>query len=387
MRVLLLHNLYQIPGGEDVVVEAEKVLLEDNGNPVFLLQADNDAIVSPLSQAMTAANAIYSHSSKKRLRAEIAKFQPDIVHIHNFFPLWSPSVYDACLEAGVPVVQTLHNYRLFCANSYFFRDGKVCEDCFGKLVPWPAVVHACYRGSRVGTAVVGTMQTFHRARRTWHQRVNAYIALTDFARDKFIEGGLPAEKITVKPNFLDPDPGMGKGRGNYALFVGRLSPEKGLDTLLAAWERLGDRIELIIIGDGPMADRVAEAATKLQGVQWLGRQPKDQVLAFMKDAGMLMFPSLWYEGFPLVIVEAFAVGLPVLASHLGSVSSLVESGRTGLHFRPGDPDDLVDKVEWALAQPEQLAKMRQQARAEFESHYTARQNYKQLMKIYETALS
>ncbi|NER33263.1 MAG: glycosyltransferase family 4 protein [Oscillatoria sp. SIO1A7] len=387
MRVLQLHNLYKIAGGEDVVVEAERDLLEANGHDVALLQEDNDRITDTLSQAIAAVGAIYSPSAKKQVRAEIARFRPDIVHVHNFFPLWSPAVYDACREAGVPVVQTLHNYRLFCAGAFFFRDGKPCEDCMGKFFPWPGVVHGCYRDSRLGTAAVAAMQSLHRARGTWQERVDRYIALTEFAREKFIEGGLPAKKILVKPNFLSPDTGVGEGRGQYALFVGRLSPEKGLSTLLAAWEKLGDRLGLKIVGDGPMQEEVAAAASKLPRVECLGRQPKERVRELMKNAKILVFCSVWYEGFPMVLLEAYAVGLPVVASNLGSLSSLVDPDRTGLHFRPGDPDDLAAKVEWALAHPEDLARMRPEVRAEFEAKYTAAQNYRQLMEIYELACS
>jgi len=382
-RVLLLHNRYQIAGGEDVVVQTEKALLEANDHPVALLETNNDDIASPLEKAKAATNAIYSYSSKQWVRAEIASFLPDVVHVHNFFPLLSPSVYYACREAGVPVVQTLHNYRLLCPDVYFFREGKVCEDCLGKFFPWPAIVHGCYHGSRAGTAVVATMLSTHRALQTWTKMVDVYIALTEFARQKFIQGGLPANKIVVKPNFIHPDPREGEGQGRYALFVGRLSPEKGLETLLKAWEKIGERMPLKIVGEGSLANVVAEASQKLLGVEWLGKQPKEQVLALMKEAQVLVFPSMWYEGFPLVIVEAYAVGLPVIASDLGSPSLLIDQGRTGLHFRPGDSEDLVAKVEWALTHSTELAQMRREARAEFEAKYTAQQNYQMLMDIYE----
>lgn len=384
MRVLLLHNLYQIAGGEDVVVQAEKALLEANGHQVALLEADNDAIASPINQVITAANAIYSPSSKQKVRAEIAKFKPDLVHIHNFFPLLSPAVYDACQDAGVPVVQTLHNYRLLCLNAFLFRDGHPCEDCLGKFIPSPGVVHACYRGSRVGSSVVAAMLSVHRARGTWAKKVNAYIALTEFAREKFIQGGLPEKKLYTKPNFVT-DPGLGEGRGNYALFVGRLSPEKGLDTLLTAWERQSPPIPLKIVGDGPLATQVQKAAERLKNVEWLGRQPKEQVLALMKDAQFLLVPSQWYEGCLMVVLEAYAVGLPVIASELGSLYSLVTPGSTGLLFRPGDPEDLAAKVEWAISHPKALASMRLNARAEFEAKYTAAQNYQKLIEIYHLA--
>ncbi|NMG11028.1 glycosyltransferase [Brasilonema sp. UFV-L1] len=387
MRILILHNRYQIGGGEDVTMQTEKALLEANGHSVALLEVDNDNITSPLEKVKAAVNAIYSLSSKQLVLAEIAKFQPDVVHIHNFFPLLSPSVHYACQEAGVPVVQTLQNYRLFCLNSYFFREGKVCEDCFGKFFAWSGVVHGCYRGSKTGSVVVGAMQSVHRIIQTWDKVVDVYITVTEFARHKYIQGNLPASKLVVKPNFLYPDPKQGKGQGNYALFVGRLSPEKGLKTLFLAWEKLAGKIPLKIVGEGPLSDEVASTAQRLTDVEWLGKQPKTRVLDLMKDAQVLIFPSLWYEGFPLVIVEAYAVGLPVIASNLGSQSSLIEHGRTGLHFRPGDPEDLVAQVEWVLTHPIALAQMRQETRAEFEAKYTAEINYQMLMDIYKRVVN
>jgi glycosyltransferase involved in cell wall biosynthesis len=386
VRILLLHNLYKIPGGEDVVVQAEKALLENHGHEVVLLQADNDNITNLFSKTMTAISTVYSFSGKKQVQAEIAKFQPDVVHVHNFFPLWSPAVYDACRDARVPVLQTLHNYRFFCAGAFFFRDGTVCEDCLGKFFPWPGVVHRCYRGSRVGSTVLATMQSVHRARGTWNERVNLYIALTEFARNKFIEAGLPGDKIVLKPNFLFSDPGSQEMNGDYALFVGRLSPEKGISTLLAAWQILGEQIPLKIVGDGPLADEVATAGSEIPGVEWLGRQPQEQVQKLMQNAKILVFPSVWYETFGMVVIEAYAVGLPVIASNLGSLSSLIDSGRTGFHFRPGDSDDLAAKVEWAVTHPEKLAQMRREVRREFEANYTAEANYRRLMEIYELAL-
>lgn len=386
MKVLLLHNRYQIRGGEKAVLESEKTLLQDRGHSVALLETTNDEIQGLVATAKAAVNTIYCYSSKQRVRAEIDRFKPHVVHVHNFFPRLSPAVYDACLEAGVPVVQTLHNYRLLCPKASFFRSGKVCEDCLGKLVPWPGVLHGCYRDSRLGTGVVAAMLTVHRLRNTWTEGVNRYIALTEFAKQKFIEGGLPADKIAVKPNFVYPDPNVGEGGGDYALFVGRLSPEKGLDTLLNAWTMLEERIPLKILGEGPMADAVAAATEKLEAVECLGRQPNEQVLALMKRALILIFPSVWYEGFPVTIAEAYAVGLPVVASQLGGMSSIIDPGRTGLLFQPGDPEDLARKVQWAVRHPEELSKMRREARAEYETKYASEENYQQLMEIYNLAL-
>jgi glycosyltransferase involved in cell wall biosynthesis len=230
------------------------------------------------------------------------------------------------------------------------------------------------------------MLAIHRALGTWARMVDVYIALTEFARRKFIEGGLPAERIMVKPNFVTPDPGVGSGRGGYALFVGRLAQEKGLDTLLGAWRRLGGTAPLKIVGDGPLASAVAADVRGLAEVQWVGRQAPDQVRALMKEALVLIFPSRWYEGFPMVIVEAFAIGLPVVASRLGSMSSLIEHGRTGLHFRPGDEEDLAAQVAWAFAHPAEVEAMRGQTRREFEARYTADHNYEALMEIYQAAI-
>jgi glycosyltransferase involved in cell wall biosynthesis len=368
-----------------VVAQSEKTLLEDNGHSVAWLEVTNDDITGLWSQVKTAANTIYSYSSKQRVSEVIASFKPDIVHVHNFFPLLSPAVYDACYEAGVPVVQTLHNYRLLCANAEFFRDGRVCEDCLGKVVPLPGVLHSCYRGNRAASAAVTAMLTVHRIRGTWRDRVNLYITLTEFARQKFIEGGLPVSKIVVKPNFLHPDPGFGTGAGGYALFVGRLSKEKGLDTLITAWKHLGSKIPLKIVGDGPLTLQIAEAAQEMSEVELLGRLSKNEVLALMKEALVLIFPSLWYEGFPMTIVEAYSVGLPVIASQIGSLSSLIVPYRTGIHFRPGDADDLAAQVEWALAHPAELTRMRREAHGEFQAKYTAEANYQQLMEIYQEA--
>jgi glycosyltransferase involved in cell wall biosynthesis len=231
------------------------------------------------------------------------------------------------------------------------------------------------------------MLTTHRGLRTWTEQVDTYIATTEFARDKFIQGGLPAEKLIVKPNFLYPAPDPGEVQGNYALFVGRLSPEKGVGTLLAAWKRLKERIPLKIVGDGPLAGEVADATKDLEEAEWLGRRPRERVLALMKEASVLVFPSTCYENFPVTILEAYAVGLPVIASNLGGMSSLVDQGRTGLRFRPGDPEDLAAKVEWAAVHPGERASMRSEARAEFEARYTAERNYTMLKEIYETAAS
>lgn len=384
-RVLFLHNHYQQPGGEDQVFTAESDLLEVHGHRVLRYTMHNNQVVKKSSLGLSKAT-VWNSKVYRDLRALIRSERPQVAHFHNTFPLISPAAYYAARTEGVPVVQTLHNYRLLCPNALFFREGKVCEDCLDKTFSWPGIVHACYRESRPASGVVAAMQYVHWTMGTWIKTVDAYIALTEFARKKFIEGGLPADKIMVKPNFVNPDPGAGDGEDGYFLFVGRLSQEKGMDTLLAAWEHLGEQASLKIVGDGPLAPEVAKAAKRVHGLEWVGRQPRDQVLTMMKNARALIFPSVWYEGFPMVIVEAYAVGLPVISSNLGSMSSLVDHGRTGLRFRPGDPQDLATQAKWALAHSTELDRMRREARAEFEDNYTAERNYRLLMKTYQTVV-
>jgi glycosyltransferase involved in cell wall biosynthesis len=383
VKILLVHNKYQQPGGEDQVFTAEGNLLEDHGHEVLRYSVHNDQIAG-MNPASLAEATVWSRSSYRELKALVRREQPDMAHFHNTFPLISPAGYYAAKAGNVPVVQTLHNYRLICPNALFFRDGHVCEDCLGKTPPWPGVLHACYRGSRHASGAVAAMLTTHRLLRTWTRKVDVYIALTEFARGKFVQGGLPAEKILVKPN-VHPDPGQHEVVGTNALFVGRLSVEKGIDVLLKAWERVGDRMKLTIVGEGPLADVVATRARRLENVEWLGRRPKEQVLELMKRARVLVFPSVWYEGFPMTIVEAFGVGLPIVASNLGSLATLVDPGRTGLLFRPNDPGDLAAKVRWALDHPNELDSMRRGARKEFEARYTAEQNYEHLLSVYKVA--
>jgi Glycosyltransferase len=386
MRILSIHNRYLIRGGEDQSRELEEKLLQEQGNQVDIYEENNNR-VAEIGKVRVAIRTVWSTESYQIVRQKLTENSYNIVHVQNFFPLISPSVYYAANKQGVPIIQTLRNYRLLCANSYFFRDQKVCEDCLGKIIPWPGVVHGCYRDSKLGSLVVVTMQTLHRAISTWKKMVNLYITLTDFTRQKFIQAGLPADKIVVKPNFVYPDPGMGEGNGNYAIFIGRLSPEKGLDTLLAAWQLLGGKIPLKIIGDGPLSNQVREAVTKLPYVKWLGRLPIQEVYTLIGEAKFLIFPSQWYETFGRVAIEAFAKGTPVIASNLGNMSSMIESGRTGFHFSPGDPNDLAALVEYALTHPEKLRKMRFEARSEFEAKYTAQQNYHKLMDIYKLAIA
>ena len=385
MKVLLIHNYYQQAGGEDGVFLEEADLLEAHGHEVTRYQLHNDQIAT-MKRAVLVEKTIWNRSAYRDLEHLIGRTRPDVTHFHNTFPLVSPAGYYAAKAAGLPVIQTLHNYRLLCPNALFYRNGGPCEDCLGKTVTWPGVIHGCYRGSSAASAVVTAMLSAHRAAGTWTRAVDKYVVLTEFARRKFVDGGLPTGKVVVKPNFVRTDPGVGAGRGGYALFVGRLSPEKGVNTLLEAWSRFGKSIPLKVAGDGPLEGRVAAAAKKVTGLEYLGHKRVEEVRMLMKGAKMLVFPSEWYETFGRVAAEAFAAGTPVVASDIGAVAEIVDDGRTGLRFRPGDARHLAAQVERMLSYPREYARMRREARAEYESEYTAERNYEMLMSIYESAL-
>ncbi|MBD2494031.1 glycosyltransferase family 4 protein [Nostoc sp. FACHB-280] len=388
MKLLILHNRYRLTGGEDKVVQIEKNLLEANGHDVILLEENNLNIVNVWDTLAAAGGAIYSLPSKQLVQAEIIRFSPDIVHVHNFFPLLSPAVYDACYAAGVPVIQTLHNYRLACPKAMPFRDGKICEDCIGRLIPWSSVVHSCYRNSHLQSSVVAAMTTWHKLTGTWHKKVNAYIVLTQFQKEKMIQAGLPADKIYIKPNFVFQPNKLDSHiqRDNYLLFVGRLSEEKGVSVLIDAYIKNHISTPLKIVGDGPLRQvlqKKVQTAGYANLVEFLGYQDKLVVMKLMQRAKFLVFPSIWYEGFPLTIIEAFASSLPVLASKLGSLAEIVEDHLTGLHFEAGNLQDLADKINWAITHPESMNIFGETAYSIYESKYTSEVNYQQLMSIYK----
>ncbi|MBP8972683.1 MAG: glycosyltransferase family 4 protein [Anaerolineae bacterium] len=387
MKTLLIHNAYQHPGGEDAVFEREAALLREHGHTVVTYTRSNAEVrdFSPAAKALLPLRMVWARDAVRDLRALIAAEKPDVAHFHNTHFMISPAAYIACREAGVPVVQTLHNYRLSCPAATFTRDGRICEDCLGKGIAWPGVVHACYHNSRGLTGAVAATLAFHRLRRTWSQAVDAYIALTEFGRQKFVQAGLPAHKITVKPNFVSPDPGWREPRGNYAIYMGRLSPEKGCRELLHAWQSLGG-ISLKVVGAGPLRDELVGYAgrhrlAQVEFVDWL---PREAVLNLLGHARAMIFPSTWYEGLPMSIIEAFACGVPVIASRTGVMAEIVTDGVTGLHFAPGDAADLAAKVRWAWDHPAEMAEMGRAARREYEQKYTAERNYAQLLRIYES---
>lgn len=387
-KVLLCHNFYQNRakqlGGEDVVFFAERDLLRQHGHEVIEFTENNERI-NGMNRLKLVGTTIWSRDAHRTLGDLVRQTGADIVHFHNTFPLLSPAVYSACKQAGAAVVQTLHNYRLMCPNGLLFRDGAPCEDCVGRTPPLPGVIHGCYGGSRAQTAVIAAMLTTHRLRGTWREDVDVYIALTEFSRQKLIDGGLPAAKIAVKPNFLDPAPECGPAGGDFFLFAGRLSPDKGVGTLLDAWSEQHPPAPLRIAGGGQMLVDVGQAASASTMVEQLGPLDRPDLIEQMRQARMLIFPSQVYENFPVTLAEAFACGLPVIASRVGAMAEIVDDGRTGLHFNPGDPDDLRQKVRWAWEHPDEIDRMAAEARREYETKYTGEENYQQLIAIYDRA--
>lgn len=385
MNVLVVHNRYRERGGEDRVVELETRLLERHGHRVIPYIVDNRDIGRAMAVALPLLT-IWNQATVGAVRRIIVSERVDVVHVHNTLPLVSPAVYYAAPAEGVPVIQTLHNYRLFCPSAQCVRNGRPCTECLGATLASPAIRHACYRGSRVATGAVAAMLVAHRAAGTWRTAVHTYIAPTEFARRLFVAAGLPAGRIVVKPHFVDPDPGAGGHCGGYALYVGRLSKEKGVETLLDAWLRTPALMPLRIVGDGPLATQVADAATRLPAITWMGARPPAEVRALMRDAQCLVFPSVTFETFGQVIAEAFAAGTPVVTSDGGAARELVEHGRSGLLFRNGDPLSLAAQVA-ALSVHQNIDDMRAAARTQYEMKFTAAANYRQLFGIYADAIA
>jgi glycosyltransferase involved in cell wall biosynthesis len=382
LKVLSVYNRYLNRGGEDEVFEAEAALLEQHGSDVTLVEEQVTAPISLRQKMALSLNATWSPAWYGRFRSLLESRRPDIVHVHNLVPNFSPSVLYACRHANVPVVHTLHNYRLLCPASTLFRNGRPCEECIDHSL-WRGVRYGCYQGSRAGTAAVATMLALHRLLGTWRDMIDCYLVPSEFARQKFIRGGLPAEKILVKPNFVYPDPGAGSG-SEYALFAGRLSAEKGVPTLLAAWKHL--TFPLVVVGDGPLASLVETTQQAASAITYRGRLPRDQTLAALKQARFLVVPGELYESFGLIIVEAFACGVPVICSRLGAMQEIVDNGRTGIHFDAGNAGDLAAKVAWAWDHPDEMREMGQNARFDYEAKYTAERNYQLLNDIYQRVL-
>lgn len=379
--VLVIHNRYQQAGGEDAVVRAEVALLRRHGHRVAEYGRDNAEIdlFGMMRRASLLATTTWNQSTYRELRHAIRAQRPDVVHCHNLLPLISPAVYYACQAEGVPVVQSLHNFRLSCPAGTFFRHGAACDDCGGKL--GESVLRGCYRSSRVQTAAVAVMLGMHRALSTWERMVEAYSAPSRFCADRLASSGISREKVMVRPNFLPSDPGMRTSGADFALFAGRLCEEKGVRQLIRAWRRLR-AIPLVIVGDGPLREEAEKSAPA--NVSFTGALSPEQTLVRIKSARFLVFPSIGYETFGMVALEAAACGVATLGARLGAIPELVDDGQTGRLFDPHNADDLVDKVEWAWSHPVQTNEMGAAARRRYLNQYTAEHGYESLMQLYES---
>lgn len=383
MKILQVHNYYQLPGGEDIVVSNEKKLLESFGHTVIQYTRHNSEIENySLREKFSLFKSTYwSKKSFSEISAIIKKEEPDICHVHNYLPLISPSVFYACKENNIPVVQTLHNYRMLCANAYLFRNGSVCEECLGKSL-CHSVKYGCYRNSRIQTYVVASSMEKHKQRGTFDNFVDAYICLTEFQRNKMIEGGISELLLQVKSNFIHDDPGFENNSENFLISAGRLDIQKGTDILIKSIDRLENDIKIMVAGSGPSEEQVKTHPK----INYAGQLSHNELIQNLKKSYALIFPSVCFEGMPLTIMEAFACGKPVIASRLGAMEELITEGYNGLLFEPGNPEELAQKINRAAKHPEEIKRMGENARKEFEEKYTADMNYKLLIDIYQKVI-
>lgn len=379
MKVLVVHNAYQQRGGEDAVVDDECRLLTEQGHEVRRYARHNDELAT-LPRWHAAAEAIWSARSRADVAALIAQERPDVLHIHNTHTRISPAVIWAAAPSRVAVVATLHNFRLACLEGSLLRQGQPCEACVGRL-PWRGVVHACYRGARLPSAVLAASTVAHRVLGTWREKVHRFIALDAASVPRFVAAGLPIGRIRVRPNFAWPPasaPGLAPARAG-GLYVGRLAPEKGARVLAQALQQKPG-LPFEVLGEGPERKLLQQAGARLHG-----ERPPAEVQHRMQHAAYLVLPSITQEQFPRVLAEAFAAGLPVLAAAHGPLAHLVADGQTGLHCRPGDAADLAAKMAWAQAHPQEMAAMGERARAVHAERYAPEAALRSLLAIYQEA--
>jgi len=385
LRIGVFHNRYRQRGGEDAVVDLEVELLRKAGHDVRTFFVDNrEELDGSVVRALRVGwRARWNRAAERRVGEFLASGPIDIGHVHNFFPLLSPAVHAALRAHGAAVVQTLHNYRLLCANGLFLRRGRPCEDCVARG-PWNAVRHGCYRGSRLQTAVWAEQAALHRRRDTWRRLVDLFTVPSELARRKLLAADLPAERVVVKPNAV-VDPGRPAFGGRGAVFVGRLSREKGVALLLQVWERL-DGLPLTIIGSGPEEASLRRRAATLAGVRFLGQVERDRVQAELRSAAFAVQPSLATETFCLAVAEAMAAGTPVIAPSGTAPGALVDHGRTGLLFAAGDAAGLADACARLAGDSELAERMGREARATYEEQFTPEAALEALAALYDRAL-
>jgi glycosyltransferase involved in cell wall biosynthesis len=380
MRILVAHNAYLYRGGEDTVVESEIALLQRHGHEVMLYRRDN-AELDALPRWQAAMDSVWSKRTVVEAGRLLASFRPHLIHAHNTFPLISPSLYGIADELGIPVVQTLHNFRLLCPQAMLMRNGRYCDDCVGRW-PWRAVLHRCYRGSLAQSALSAGMVSGHRMLGTWRNRVRRYIVLNQMCREIFIRGGLPPEKLSIKPNFVEANdvPGEHKRRGG--LFIGRLAAEKGLLTLAQAI-RQTPVTRIAVCGSGPLQAFVEQS----EWLDYIGYEQGEALRTRIRNAEFLVMPSTGIESFGLAAIEAFACGTPVIASRHGGLREIVEHGHNGLLVTPGNADELAEAIAYAVSNPIQMRRMGLEAYQTYLARYTPERNYSTLIAIYHQTLA
>ncbi len=391
MKILLVHNRYRSssPSGEDRVVEQEGHALRAAGHTVERFERSSDEIASrsAAGQALVGIQVVWNDEARRSLSGTLRKYRPHVVHVHNTFPLLSPSVLYACRHEGVPVVATLHNYRLVCPKGTLFRDGRICHDCIGRL-PVPGVRHGCYRDSVVATLPLAAGVVAHRT--AWRTLVSAYVFISRAQRDIVAHDGLPAGRLFVKPNFVNWSPPPPARRGDGIVYAGRLTEEKGLPLLMDAWDRYADNqggpLELALAGAGPLETRVAAWAANKDSVRWLGKLTREDCASLIAGARAVVVPSQWEETFGLVAVEAMAAGVPSVVPAHGSFPELVTDGREGVLFEPGNADALASVFRDVEARPSHYERLGRAARESYEQRFSPNANIDQLLRIYEFAI-
>lgn len=387
MKILFVHNKYlQSAGGEDATVSSEISLLTSKGHDVHVLYFTNEQFSGGVLNKLSAGlQAIYNRASRRKLRMALIDFKPDIIHVHNFFFDASPAVFFEASRQRIPVVATVQNFRLICVNALLLRQQQLCELCVQKFFPVYGVKYACYHDSIVQSMLVGSISAVHKLLGTWKKRIDQFIVPAEFIKNRLNNSSLhlPAGKIVVKRNFID-DPGVAVSaeRKNYFLFVGRLAKEKGIDVLLECFESMPEQ-ELIIAGDGPEAFGLKEKYGTLKNVRFAGHQHKTGVLDLMKNCRALIFPSIWYEGLPVTIVEALATGTPVIASRLGAMEEMIQDSINGLLFDKGNSEKLRESIH-TFNKRVNMGDMSfyEEARKSYMQYYHPEISYSEIMIIY-----
>ena len=385
MRVLIVHGAYQQFGGEDSVVRAERELLERHGDEVLLYTRHNDEIkqFSAFEKASFFPQTVYSWKSSGEIADVVRSFQPDVAFLHNVFPLLSPSVYHKLPSLGVPAVQVLHNFRPFCPNGFYYTQGQICEACRGGNY-LNAIRKRCYKDSYALSGLYALTLGSNRLA-GMVDKIAGFICLTEFFKIKMQEAGVPDSKLFVRPNFVYAPPltANTSGAGNYALYMGRLSPEKGCWTLIHAFEQM-PQVALKILGTGPVEQELKDyvSAKGLANIQFLGFKSGDEKWQLLRNSLCLVVPSEWYENFPVTVLEAYMASKPVVASRMGGLPYIVEDGKSGLLFESGKVGELVQKIQQLVNDPAGAVRMGACGRRFSETKYGPEQGYSNLMKVF-----